>query len=203
VSTSITRSYEKLFPVPVLFTKVPNGRALNERLAREIGEIRAVTPNGKPDSWACDVYTTMTNNNALHQRPAFKEFTEITLQCLTTFGEMMGYSIKGNEIKITQCWLNIYDSGMSQEIHHHPNSIMTGVYYVAAPKNCSKIMFHSPYADTMIRPPILEDDPLNSMTSAYEPDPGDLIIFDSALRHSVPTNENLGERISISFNAQL
>ena len=197
------RKIDKLFPVPVLVTRLPNGTELNERLIRELDAIRGNTPNGKPDSWACDVYTTITNNCALHEQPAFREFTDIAMQCLTAFGDLMTYPLAQNNLRITQCWANVYQYGMSQEIHKHSNHVMTGVYYIKAPKNCSQLLFHSPQADTMIRPPIMHDNAFNSMTASYRPQPGDLVVFDSALRHSVPANMVNGERISISFNATL
>lgn len=199
----IERTLEGLFRVPVLVTRVPNGAELNAAMIEELDRIREETPNGKPPSWACDVYTTITNNCALHERPAFKEFNDIVMQCLTKFGELMSYPLAENDLRITQCWVNIYQHGMSQEIHNHANHIMTGVYYVKAPPNCSKIMFHSYNADTMIRPPIEHDTPYNTLTAAYTPEPGDLVVFDSALRHSVPVNQAEGERISVSFNATL
>ncbi|HAA91223.1 MAG TPA: hypothetical protein DCE33_02170 [Rhodospirillaceae bacterium] len=202
MSSAPARNYQKLFPVPVLLIKAPEGPTLNENLIAEIDQVRDTTPNGKPDSWACDVYTTLTNNNRLHQRPALREFTGLVQQALAAFGEVMGYDLAPGDLEITQCWVNIYQTGMSQEIHHHPNNIMTGVYYLKAPADCSEILFHSPYADVMIRPPVIEDDPLNNPIAAIRPEPGDLIIFDSALRHSVPTSEIDGERISISFNAR-
>jgi len=198
-----TRKIESLFPVPVLVTRVPGGAELNEHLIGALDEVREATPNGKPDSWACDVYTTISNNCALHEQPAFKEFHNLAMQCLTAFGELMEYPLAQNNLRITQCWVNIYQYGMSQEIHNHNNHIMTGVYYVKAPENCSQLLFHSPQADTMIRPPIAQDNKFNSMTASYRPQPGDLVVFDSALRHSVPTNMTEGERISVSFNATL
>ncbi|HAA91225.1 MAG TPA: hypothetical protein DCS82_10840 [Rhodospirillaceae bacterium] len=202
-ATNIERKLEGLFRVPVLVTRVPNGPELNEAMINELDQIREETPNGKPSSWACDVYTTISNNCALHERPAFQEFNDAVMQCLTKYGELMAYPLAENDLRITQCWVNIYQQGMSQEIHNHANHIMTGVYYVKAPPNCSKIMFHSYNADTMIRPPIERDTPYNTTIAAYSPEPGDLVIFDSALRHSVPVNEAEGERISVSFNATL
>ncbi len=203
MSAEVTRKIESLFPVPVLVTRLPNGAELNEQLIGALDEIREETPNGKPDSWACDVYTTISNNCALHEKIAFKEFHQIAMQGLTAFGELMGYPLAQNNLRITECWVNIYQTGMSQEVHKHCNHIMTGVYYVKAPENCSQILFHSPQADTMIRPPIVKDNSFNSMTAAYRPQPGDLVVFDSGLRHSVPTNTADGERISVSFNATL
>lgn len=196
------RDYQKLFPVPVMLIKVPNAASLNERLVAEIEQVSMTTPNGKPDSWACDVYTTLTNNNRLHERPGFHDFDLLMRQGFMQFGHAMGYDFTIESLEITQCWVNIYNFGMSQEIHHHPNNIMTGVYYLQAPANCSEILFHSHFADVMIRPDVCEDNALNNPIASLHPKPGDLIFFDSWLRHSVPANNIEGERISLSFNAR-
>lgn len=203
MTAETTRTIETLFPSVVLVTKVPNGAEINKKLIAELDEIRSSTPNGKPNSWACDVYTTISNNCTLHEKPAFKEFSEIVMQCLSAYGELMNFPLENNNLRITECWVNVYQHGNSQEIHKHCNHVMTGVYYVKAPENCSKIMFHSPQADTMIRPPIMHNNNLNSMTASYQPQAGDLIVFNSALNHSVPASMTDGERISVSFNATL
>lgn len=202
MSETPARSYQKLFPVPVLLIKVPNAEELNKKLLDEIDQISATTPNGKPNSWACDVYTTLTNNNRLHERSGFSDFDSLMRQGFIQFGRVMGYDFTPADIDVTQCWVNIYKIGMSQEIHHHPNNIMTGVYYLKAPPNCSEILFYSPFADTLIRPNVYVDNEFNTTIASLHPEPGDLIYFDSGLKHSVPTNEVKGERISISFNAR-
>ena len=68
------RDYQKLFPVPIMLIKVPNAATLNEKLVAEIEQVSMTTQNGKPNSWARDVYTTLTNNNRLHERPKFHDF---------------------------------------------------------------------------------------------------------------------------------
>ena len=201
--TKIERTVEDLFKIPIQVTRAPSGKKLCERMIKELRHVQAETPNGKPSSWACDVYTTITNNCNLHKRPAFQEFTNLTMQALKKFGKTMAYPLAENNLRITQCWVNIYQQGMSQEIHNQANHIMTGVYYVKAPPNCSKILFHSYQADTMIRPPIERGTPYNTLVASYSPQPGDLIIFDSSLRHSVQINSSKGERISVSFNATM
>ena len=199
----IERVVEDLFKVPIQLTRAPNSKGLCDAMIQELDQIRTETPNGKPTSWACDVYTTISNNCNLHERPAFREFADFLMEGLKKFGETMAYPLAENNLRITQCWVNIYQHGMSQEIHNHANHIMTGVYYVKAPPNCSKILFHSYQADTMIRPPLERDTPYNNVVASYSPQPGDLIIFDSSLRHSVQVNASEGERISVSFNATM
>jgi uncharacterized protein (TIGR02466 family) len=201
MATDTHRRLQRLFPVPLLVTEVPDSDALNQKIQDEIDTIMRETPNGKPDSWACDVFTTISNNCELHEKPAFREFKGIAMQCLTAFAELMSFPLQTNPIQITECWINVYREGCSQDMHQHANHVMTGVYYMKAPENCAKIQFHSHLADVMIRPPVRRDNDINRMVASYQPRQGDLIIFESNLRHSVPVNEVPGERISISFNA--
>ncbi len=65
----VQRHFELLFPTVLQMTKIADCRDMNAQLIREIDEIRATTPNGRPVSWSCDVYTTISNNYLLHERP--------------------------------------------------------------------------------------------------------------------------------------
>ena len=68
----VQRDFELLFPTVVQMTKIADHREMNAQLMREVDEIRATTPNGRPVSWSCDVYTTISNNYLLHERPGFR-----------------------------------------------------------------------------------------------------------------------------------
>jgi uncharacterized protein (TIGR02466 family) len=197
------RTIEQIFPALIQVSKHPDADTLNQQLMAEIETIRATTPNGKPEGWSCDVYTTISNEGYLQRRPAFKDFIEFSLLCADYFGIVMGYNYENKVLYINECWLNIYQAGHSQENHSHPNHILTGVYYVKAPEGCSNLIFHSPYYKTMIRPEVTENTFINSMAIPYPPSEGELVIFDSSVVHSVAVNDTPGERISISFNASL
>tara|TARA_Y100001936_G_C15829772_1_gene536166 strand:+ start:141 stop:773 length:633 start_codon:yes stop_codon:yes gene_type:complete len=197
------RTTEEIFPVLIQVSKHPEAESFNQKLMAEVETIRATTPNGKPDGWSCDVYTTISNEGYLHERPAFKEFSEFSLVCADYFGHVMGYGYENKVLDINECWLNVYQQGHSQEIHNHPNHLVTGVYYLKTPKDCPSLVFHSPFYKSMIRPEVTQHTIVNSMTVPYKPSEGELVIFDSAVRHSVAVNEAPGERISVAVNFAL
>lgn len=197
------RTTEQIFPVLIQVSQHPEAEALNRKLMAEIDAIRAATPNGKPDGWSCDVYTTISNEGYLHERPAFSDFSDFSLLCADYFSLVMGYSYDNKVLHINECWLNVYQEGHSQEIHNHLNHLITGVYYVKAPEGCASLIFHSPFYKTMIRPEVTKSTVFNSMTVPYSPSAGELVIFDSTVKHSVAVNDTPGERISIAMNFTL
>ena len=56
----IQRNFELLFPTVMQITKIADHRDMNTRLTCEIDEVRATMPNGRPASWPCDAYTTIS-----------------------------------------------------------------------------------------------------------------------------------------------
>ena len=110
----------------------------------------------------------------------------------------MGYDFTVESIEITQCWLNIYNFGMSPEVHHQPNNIMTGVYHLEAQANCSEVLFHSHFADLLIRPAVYEDNELNNPIASLHSEPGDLIFlvhFDTQFQQTTKKESTLVFRL--------
>ena len=103
------------------------------------------------------------------------------------------------EFYITQSWVNYNSKGEKHHRHMHPNSIISGVYYVQG--NKSPINFHS--NDKNIFPLKLnfkEYKIENSTSHWIDMEPHKLFLFPSNLEHSVDTNDSDVTRISISFN---
>jgi uncharacterized protein (TIGR02466 family) len=109
------------------------------------------------------------------------------------------------KLKLDNLWININGYKDLNLPHIHPNSILSGVFYVKVPKNSGKIRFENPCLDLMesvYQNSIIEYNSINSATWSLEPDENLLILFPSFLKHSVLPNMNKKEkRISISFNA--
>ncbi len=197
------RDFELIFPTVIQMTKVGEHAELNFRLNREIEEIRGATPNGRPSSWACDVYTTIGNNFLLHQRPGFRRLTGLFVQHAERYGRAMDYPMDRYFVSIDMCWLNAYRRGQSQERHTHINYIFSGIYYLKAPAGASKLIVHAPTCDTMVVPRYKERAVLNTPYMEIEPQEGLMLIFRSNLRHSVKASDIDAERISIAMNADL
>lgn len=102
---------------------------------------------------------------------------------------------------ITQSWCNYTKKGQFHHKHTHPNSFISGVFYVQADKTKDKIFF---YKDTYkkITIPSKKYNLYNSESWWFETHTNDLIIFPSDIVHMV--EKVIGkERISLSFNTFL
>lgn len=104
------------------------------------------------------------------------------------------------EVYITQSWINYSKAGDSHFLHAHPNSLLSGVYYVNAVKEKDAIIFEKEYST--IRVDTENFNPFNSTNWTIEVETGTLLIFPSSLPHKVAplSDDYKGTRISISFN---
>jgi uncharacterized protein (TIGR02466 family) len=98
-------------------------------------------------------------------------------------------------------WAIINKKGNFNTEHIHPNSNLSGAYYVKAPKNCGKFKVINPHSISRDKfPPRENPNELNRLVAEHEIKEGDLLIFPSYLPHSVLPNQSDEDRIVISFN---
>lgn len=102
-------------------------------------------------------------------------------------------------LKITQSWLNWTKPGQHHHKHAHPNSLISGCYYVNAHKESDKIFFYREGYQRIKFPPA-EWNAYNSESWWYPVGTGDLVIFPSSLTHMVQPVEGEDTRISLAFN---
>ena len=114
---------------------------------------------------------------------------------------IMGYGDK-IDLKITQSWLNYNRAGESHHRHNHPNSIISGVFYVQLDPDASEFIVHRPMnSAALIIDPLPEyRTEWNSDHMICNPKVGDLYLFKSQTLHSVSQNRSSVPRISLSFN---
>ena len=133
----------------------------------------------------------------LHNLPTFRKFSIFVSQLCSDALAHEGY--EKQKIEITQMWANQQDNGSVHPPHGHSNCILSGVYYIKATGNSSKIQFFDPRAQARVFKPRREEN--NSDNSHMFEVPaitGTGVIFPSWLQHWTPTNTD--ERISISWN---
>jgi len=102
-------------------------------------------------------------------------------------------------LKITQSWTNYTENGQYHHKHAHPNSFVSGVFYVQANKEKDKIYFYRDGYQQIKFPP-KEWNTWNSESWWFDVGTCDLILFPSSLTHMVQTVEHEQTRISLSFN---
>ena len=100
---------------------------------------------------------------------------------------------------ITQLWGNKNPKGSKHHEHVHPNSIISGVFYLRQDPKLPPIQFSKSNQHGMKLDP-KKYNLYNAETFMLPCIAGELILFPSNLRHSVPTNMGEEERISLSFN---
>lgn len=101
-------------------------------------------------------------------------------------------------LKITQSWLNSAEQGQYHHRHTHPNSFVSGVFYVKANREQDRIYFYQ----TTYRQLSVKTDQFNLYNSSswwIEAGAGDLLLFPSSCTHDVPPVSS-EKRISLSFN---
>jgi uncharacterized protein (TIGR02466 family) len=106
------------------------------------------------------------------------------------------YDVK---LKITQCWLNSTKTNQHHHLHSHPNSFVSGVYFVQSDDTTGKIFFHKDIKKVLDVSP-KEYNVFNSESWWLSSTEGTLLLFPSTLSHSVERVESEKTRLSISFN---
>jgi uncharacterized protein (TIGR02466 family) len=102
-------------------------------------------------------------------------------------------------LKITQSWTNYTEQGQYHHKHEHPNSFISGVFYVQSDKVKDKIYFYRNGYQQIKLPPN-EWNVWNSDSWWFDVGTCDLILFPSSLTHMVETVDHEQTRISLSFN---
>jgi len=101
-------------------------------------------------------------------------------------------------LSITQSWTNNAKLNQGHHKHNHPNSVLSGVFYIAAQEE-DNIVFYNP-----VQFPYHLDrdsyDMFNTDNWVVPSVTGSLLLFSSKLEHSVPRKKRVGTRISLSFN---
>ena len=100
---------------------------------------------------------------------------------------------------ITQSWLNYTETNQYHHKHQHPNSLVSGVFYINCDDKFDKIKFFNDRYQT-IKPEVKDWNIWNSESWWFSVKTGDVILFPSSLSHMVENKEGTNTRISLAFN---
>lgn len=148
-------------------------------------------------------YTSYSSLNDLTWRaPIFEDLKKSLDKHVYFYSKKINLDVKKNDIKLDSIWINILPHGGVHSSHLHPGSVVSGTFYVQIPKDSSGIKFEDPRLSMMMGSPMRKKNsplPLKQFVD-IKPEIGDVILWESWLRHEVPLNSSQNERISISFN---
>jgi uncharacterized protein (TIGR02466 family) len=118
------------------------------------------------------------------------------------YAAQLEYDVSKGALKMNSMWVNIMRSQAQHTAHIHPHSVISGTYYLQTPPKSSAIKFEDPRLGFFMNSPTVK---MNAKLAhrrfvSLQPKAGDLVLFESWLRHEVPRNETEKPRISVSFN---
>lgn len=148
-------------------------------------------------------YTSYASLNDLPWRfPVFEQLKRLLDTHVAAFVEDLQFDLAGKEVALDSLWINILGPGGTHSGHIHPHSIISGTTYVTMPPGASAIRYEDPrLAMQMAAPGRLPDATQDQRQFVYvQPEPGEILLWESWLRHEVLLNDSDEERISVSFN---
>jgi uncharacterized protein (TIGR02466 family) len=134
--------------------------------------------------------------------PTFATLEKKLARHVRAFVQALEIDLAGRELAMTDCWVNVMPQHVTHGLHLHPASTLSGTYYVRVPRGAPGLKFEDPRLDRfMAAPPRRADATPAARTWHTEPArAGNVVLFESWLRHEVPANPVVTERVSISFN---
>jgi uncharacterized protein (TIGR02466 family) len=178
-----------IFPTPIYISKLDRDITVKELLFID---------NTKLDTYKNEGNTTSNDNYILNNK-VFKTLKEeLDLRVQDYFDKVI---LPSNNITpyITQSWLNYTETNQYHHKHQHPNSLVSGVFYINCNEEHDKIKFFNDKYST-IKPEVKDYNIWNSETWWFSVKTGDIILFPSSLTHMVENKEGDNTRISLAFN---
>ncbi len=196
---------QNLFPSFVSKTLAKASAKLNRELLDEAYKISQIDKAGQ--AWSQKNYpggyTSYGSMSQLHKfSSTYGELEKLINPLVAQFIKHSEMSIRTKDLRMQSCWLNIMPKQVVHSMHIHPLSVISGTYYLKISKGSSGLKFEDPRMGLfMASPPRKENAKLeNQRFVTIQPKVGEVVLFESWMRHEVPTNLSSSERVSISFN---
>jgi uncharacterized protein (TIGR02466 family) len=148
-------------------------------------------------------YTSYASLDDLPWRmPIFGLLEKALDKHVAAFCADLGFDLGDRRLKCNSLWINILPEGGTHASHIHPHSVISGTTYVAMPEGTSALKLEDPRLPMMMLAPVpLKTAPQELQRFVYvKPSVGEVLLWESWLRHEVPMNMSEEERISVSFN---
>jgi uncharacterized protein (TIGR02466 family) len=148
-------------------------------------------------------YTSYASLTDLGWRfPIFADVIKAVDTHVQAFAKDLELNLDGRALKLEDIWINILPEGGTHSGHIHPHSVISGTTYVAMPEGASAIKFEDPRLPMMMAAPARLKDAREELRTFHyvAPAVGDVLLWESFIRHEVPMNLSEDDRISVSFN---
>jgi uncharacterized protein (TIGR02466 family) len=196
-----TIQFLQMFPTTVLKCRLPDHATLNSGLLDYINGLHRAAPDGRTRSNALG----WQSGNLDFDVPVVAEFATLVLERAREYGLAHNWSFPSHmQLVMRELWANVSCKHAYNNVHNHPNSLLSGVYYVQAETECGDLSLFDPRKQAWVmQPDFSERNQMNSPVQFIVPEAGTPIIFPSWLEHGVNQNLSDADRISIAFNINL
>lgn len=150
-----------------------------------------------------DGYTSYASLDDLPVRaPAFADLVQELDAVASAFAAQLDWDLSAHTLRLDSLWVNILGEGGSHSGHIHPGSVLSGTVYVDMPEGAGALKFEDPRLAMMqAAPPMQTDAPELQRRFIYRtPEVGNVLIWESWLRHEVMPNRSEAPRLTVSFN---
>jgi len=187
-----------IFGCPIMFKDIKLNNEILEKFILDLNKKQKSRYRSNVGGW-------QSNNLNLD----IKELNPLILNIVKCcFEYAVQQKFKNNsKISLANMWANVNGYKDINQIHIHPYSMISGVYYVKCPKNCGDICFRHPSTAMeydWATEHFEEHTETNCSNCCFPAIKGRLYLFPSWLSHKVMPNMNKKEkRICLSFNTNL
>lgn len=148
-------------------------------------------------------YTSYASLTDLPWRfPIFADVVKALDAHVAAFAKDLEFDLDGRALVLEDIWINVLPEGGSHGSHIHPHSVISGTTYVQMPGGTSALKLEDPRLPMMMAAPVRNKGCRVELKSFVyvAPEAGDVLLWESWLRHEVPMNMAEDDRISVSFN---
>lgn len=150
-------------------------------------------------------YTSYSSDTQLAWRfPLFKTIVKSLEAHAKAFAQDLAFDLGRKKLTIDNIWVNVLPEGGHHTSHIHPHSVLSGTFYVTTPKGTALKLEDPRHGFMMHAPNRKTNAPRELQAFIFQtPQPGELFLWESWLRHEVVANRAEEDRISVSFNFSL
>jgi uncharacterized protein (TIGR02466 family) len=212
LACGLTLSHAMARIAPLFVTRLYRAQLSGAKGRRLLAEIarsaRAIAREDKAgQKWSRENgyagYTSYSSLNDLAWRdPVIAELVVWLDRHVAVFVNALELDVGRRPLSLDSLWINILDPGGVHSAHIHPRSVVSGTFYVDVPEGASALRLEDPRLPLMMAAPPRKSrakEPNRSFVTVA-PKAGQVLLWESWLRHEVPLNRSRKERISISFN---
>lgn len=181
---------DNLFPSLVVYKDF-------ESVDREIIDCsKEIIKNNSTVPFYSNCQSTVNTKNDILESIEFKNIRKNIIDTVGAFCEAS--SLSKENLHFQGSWLNLYNPGGYQDLHHHSSSTISGIYYIDSLGE-KDLIFQAPWHFYLAKEANVETpNLLNCHNVEYHSTPGRCYVFMSHLMHrTLPATAN---RISLSFN---